>query len=41
MFGRHTAGDNQKRSPDRMILVFAIEDAVIIEKLEDWRISED
>ena len=34
-------GSTQQRSPDRMVLVFAIEDAVIVEKLEDWRLSDD
>ena len=35
-------GDEKpRRSPDRMMLVFAIEDAVIIEKLEAWSIDED
>ena len=33
--------DNRHRSPDRIVIVFAIEDAVIIEKLEDWRIGDN
>ena len=35
------SGEQVRPSPDRMVLVFAIEDAVIIEKLEDWRIGDD
>lgn len=35
------SSERVRPSPDRMVLVFAIEDALIIEKLEDWRLGDD